>query len=149
MFFGSLFVFIFLIAHLHLVVWATSERFPQVKATFRVGLANESHWLQPVLVGNIHWWIAPVNVGGLLYEIVASSNFKIIRTRLVHPLGLHTIPTKRTIIPTKCILRTHKYIPTKSLPYATTHTPRSTTYKLEYIWMVPSPLPQINKHIKE
>jgi hypothetical protein len=76
MFFGSLFVFIFLIAHLHLVVWATSERFPQVKATFRVGLANESHWLQPVLVGNIHWWIAPVNVGGLLYEIVASSNHK-------------------------------------------------------------------------
>ena len=35
-------------------------------ATFRTDLANESHWLQPVLVLTIRWWSALVSVGGLL-----------------------------------------------------------------------------------
>jgi hypothetical protein len=44
-----------LIAHPHLLVQATSERFLPAWGTFRVGLASESHWLQPVLILTIHW----------------------------------------------------------------------------------------------
>jgi hypothetical protein len=29
---------------------------PTSKATFRVRLGSESHWLQPMLVLNVHWW---------------------------------------------------------------------------------------------
>ena len=54
-----------LIAHLHLLVWATNERFLLAWATFRDGLARESHWLQPMLVLTIHWWPTPVSRGGL------------------------------------------------------------------------------------
>ena len=35
-------------------------------ATFRIGLASENHWLQPMLVLIVHWWPTPVIVGGLL-----------------------------------------------------------------------------------
>ena len=62
-----------LIAHPHILVRATSERFLPAGATFRVGLASENHWLQPILdqVLNVRWWPAPVCVGGLL--VVGSS----------------------------------------------------------------------------
>ena len=53
------------IAHPHLLMRATSERFLPAGATFRVGLASENHWLQQVLVLTVHWWPAPVSVGGL------------------------------------------------------------------------------------
>ena len=32
---------------------------------FRVGVASESHWLRPMRVLAVHWWPAPVSVGGL------------------------------------------------------------------------------------
>ena len=54
------------IPHPHLLVRGTNEWFLPTGATFRVGLASESHWLQPVLVHTVHWWPAPVSVGGLL-----------------------------------------------------------------------------------
>ena len=44
-----------LIAHLYLLVRVTSEPFLQGGTTFKVGLANESHWLQPMLVLTVHW----------------------------------------------------------------------------------------------
>ena len=57
-----------LIAHPHLLVRATSERFPPARATFRSVLASESHWLQPLLVLTVRWWPAPISVGGLLID---------------------------------------------------------------------------------
>jgi len=36
-------------------LWDTNERFLPAWSTFRVGLASESHWSQPVLVLTIHW----------------------------------------------------------------------------------------------
>ena len=36
---------VYLIAHPHLLVRATNEQFLLARATFRVGLANESHWM--------------------------------------------------------------------------------------------------------
>jgi hypothetical protein len=45
-----------LIAHPHLLVQATSERFLPAWSTFTHGLANERHWLQPVLILTVHWW---------------------------------------------------------------------------------------------
>ena len=42
------------------------EQFLPAGATFSPGSASESHWLQPVLVLTVHWWAAPVCVGGLL-----------------------------------------------------------------------------------
>ena len=59
----------YFIAHPHLLVRATSKRFLQARATFRSVLASESHWLQPVLVLTVHWWPAPVSVGGLLMNV--------------------------------------------------------------------------------
>ena len=56
-----------LIAHPHLLVWATNERFLPAMATFRSGLASKSHWLQPVLVLPVRWWPAP---GGLLVGVL-------------------------------------------------------------------------------
>lgn len=53
------------IAHPHLLVWAINERFLPVGTTSRIGLANESHSLQLVLVLNVHWWPALVSVSGL------------------------------------------------------------------------------------
>ena len=50
----------------HLLVRATSERFLPAGGIFRASLANESHWLQSVLVLSVHWWPTPVSVGGLL-----------------------------------------------------------------------------------
>ena len=54
------------IAHPHILVWATNERFLLAGVTFRVGSASESHWLQPMLVRTVRWWPAPVCVGELL-----------------------------------------------------------------------------------
>ena len=54
-----------LIAHPHLLVWATSEWFLTAGATFRVGLACEGHWMQPMMVLIVYWWFAHVSVGGL------------------------------------------------------------------------------------
>ena len=45
-----------LIAHPHLLVRATIEQFPPSRATFRSVLANESQWLQPLLVLTVRWW---------------------------------------------------------------------------------------------
>ena len=45
-----------LIARPHLLVRATSERFPPARATFRSVLASESHCLQPLLVLTVRWW---------------------------------------------------------------------------------------------
>ena len=39
-----------------LLVWATSERFPPARATFRSVLANKSQQLQPLLVLTVRWW---------------------------------------------------------------------------------------------
>ena len=44
------------IARPHLLVRATTERFPPARATFRSVLASESHWLQPLLVLTVRWW---------------------------------------------------------------------------------------------
>jgi hypothetical protein len=44
-------------------VRAASERFPPAGGTFRAILASESHWLQPMLVLSVYWWLAPVGVG--------------------------------------------------------------------------------------
>ena len=55
-----------IIAHKHLLVRATNERFLPARATFKSVLASKSHWLQPVLVLTIRWWHAPISVGGLL-----------------------------------------------------------------------------------
>jgi gamma-glutamyl:cysteine ligase YbdK (ATP-grasp superfamily) len=38
-----------------LAVRATSERFLPERGTFRAILANEGHWLQPMLVLSVHW----------------------------------------------------------------------------------------------
>jgi hypothetical protein len=61
-----------LIAHTHVLVRATNERFLPVGGNFRVGLASESHWLQPVLVLTIHWWPTPINVGELYHYLCGS-----------------------------------------------------------------------------
>ena len=45
----------YLIAHPHLLVRETSERFLPSWSTFRVGLISESHWLQLVMILTIHW----------------------------------------------------------------------------------------------
>jgi hypothetical protein len=48
-------------AHPHLLVRAITERFLPTGGTFRVGLASESHWLQPLLVLTVsEWAIKPV-----------------------------------------------------------------------------------------
>ena len=60
-----------LIAHPLLLVQVTSERFLPTWVAFKVGLASESHWLQPVLVFTVHWWLALVSVGGL-YAVSSS-----------------------------------------------------------------------------
>ena len=44
-----------LIAHPRLPVRAINERFLPVWVIFRVGLANESHWLQSVLLLTVHY----------------------------------------------------------------------------------------------
>ena len=63
------------IAHPHLMVWATSERFlPTLVgwAIFRVGLASESDWLQPVwyspFIGDPHqkMWVGYSLSNGVL-----------------------------------------------------------------------------------
>jgi hypothetical protein len=60
-------------AHVHLLVRATSEQFLPAEATFRVGLASDSQWLQPMLVLAVHWWPTPVIVGGLLVVAIVGS----------------------------------------------------------------------------
>ena len=47
---------------------STSERFLPLGATFRVDLASENHWLQPVMVLTVHWWPTLLSVGGLLVK---------------------------------------------------------------------------------
>ena len=59
-------IFCVVIPSPHLLVLATSERFLPAGGTFRAILANESHWLQPVLVLSVHWWPAPTGVGRVL-----------------------------------------------------------------------------------
>jgi hypothetical protein len=44
-----------IIAHPHLLVRGTNERFLPTGGTFGVGITSESHWLQPVLVLTVHW----------------------------------------------------------------------------------------------
>ena len=66
-----------LIAHPHLLVRATSERFLSIGGTFGVGLASESHWLQLVLVLTVHWWPTPISVGGLLGNALWIDEFQI------------------------------------------------------------------------
>ena len=60
-------VYLSLIPSPHLLVLATSERFLLAGGTFRTILANESHWLQQVLVFSVHWWPTPTYVGRELY----------------------------------------------------------------------------------
>ena len=45
-----------LISSPHLMVLTTNEQFLPTGGTFRVILASESHWLQPVLVLSVHSW---------------------------------------------------------------------------------------------
>ena len=56
-----------LIAHPQLLVQVIYKHLLPAWGTFRIGLASESHWLQPVLVLTIYRWPAPVSVGGLLH----------------------------------------------------------------------------------
>ena len=51
---------------------ATSERFLPAEATVKIHLANENHWLQPMLVLTVRWWPTPVSVGGLSSPDVGS-----------------------------------------------------------------------------
>ena len=44
-----------LIAHPNLLVRVTNVRVLSARATFRVGLASESHRLQPMLMLTLHW----------------------------------------------------------------------------------------------
>jgi hypothetical protein len=60
----------------HMLVLATSERFLPAGGTFRVILASESHWLQPVLVLSVHWWPALASVGRVLYNGFANGDGK-------------------------------------------------------------------------
>ena len=56
-----------LVARTSMCGWAlTSERFLLTRATYRVGLANESHWTQLMLLLTAHWCSALVSVGGLI-----------------------------------------------------------------------------------
>ena len=55
------------------MVWATNEQFLPARVTFRAYLASESYWFQPVLVLTVHWWSAPVSVGGVSFDIDAWS----------------------------------------------------------------------------
>jgi hypothetical protein len=48
-----------------MLVLATSERFLPAWGTFRAILASESHWLQPMLVLSVHWWLAQARVGSV------------------------------------------------------------------------------------
>ena len=64
-----------LIAHRHLLVRATNERFLPARATLRSVVASESHWLQPVLILTVQWWPAPISVGGLLQVRATSERF--------------------------------------------------------------------------
>ena len=73
-----------LIAHQHLLVHATSEWFLLAWATFRDGLASESHWLHPVLVHIVHWWPAPVSVGGLREPLDKHPNLQHLFCRWFH-----------------------------------------------------------------
>lgn len=54
-----------LLAHPHLLAWATKEQLLPSWATFNSNVANESHWMSLVLVETVRWWRAPVGVGGL------------------------------------------------------------------------------------
>jgi hypothetical protein len=47
-------VVVCLIAHPHLLVRAINEGFLSAGGTFRVGLANESHWWKLVLILTVH-----------------------------------------------------------------------------------------------
>ena len=49
-----------------MLVLATNEQFLVAGGIFRAILANESHWLQPVLVLSVHWWLALTGVGSVL-----------------------------------------------------------------------------------
>ena len=57
-----------LIAHPHLPVRATSERFPPARVIFRSALTSESHWLQPLLVLNVRWWPGTSQCGRLFVQ---------------------------------------------------------------------------------
>ena len=57
------------IVHSHKLVRATNERFLPTWATFRDGLASESHWMPLVLEFTVHCWPAPISVGGLLDNV--------------------------------------------------------------------------------
>ena len=59
------------IAHPHLLVWATSERFLPAWVTFGASFVSESHWLQPMPVLTVHYRPALVSVGGLLVKSVS------------------------------------------------------------------------------
>ena len=68
-----MFSFSVIIPSPHLLVMAISERFLPAGDIFRAILANESHWLQPVLVLSVHWWPTPASVGG--YKSIEGSSF--------------------------------------------------------------------------
>ena len=68
--------FLRLIPSPNLLVLATSERFLPARGTFKAILASGSHWLQPVLVLFVHWWLALASVGrALLYGMHDESAF--------------------------------------------------------------------------
>jgi hypothetical protein len=54
---------VLLIPSPHMLVANTNERFLPASDTFRVILASESHWLQPLLVLFVRWWPTPAGVG--------------------------------------------------------------------------------------
>ena len=75
-----------LIAHPHLLVRATNERFLPAWVIFRASSASESHWLQPVPVLTVHWWPVPVSVDGLL--LVHATNGQFPREEAILRVGL-------------------------------------------------------------
>jgi hypothetical protein len=58
----------------HLLVLATSERFLLARGTFRIMLVSESHWLQPMLVLPVRWWLAPTGVGRVLIRATSHTH---------------------------------------------------------------------------
>ena len=67
---------------------STNERFLPTGGTFRVILANENHWLRPVMVLSIHWWPAPAGVGRVY--VCLTNNFSSRMSRDYHGFGIHS-----------------------------------------------------------
>jgi hypothetical protein len=46
------------------------------QGSFKIGLASENHWSQPMMALTVQWWPTPVSVGGLFMLILINSWFE-------------------------------------------------------------------------